>query len=147
MKSEIKLIPDVVNKPAVGLGGILNILGVLKELVARYDVDWNRIPELFTHINTLRTVDYHTVEGLRSAVHAVVELADIFVLSTETADALKSALANDSLLSLLVNLVNLIDPPAEGQKLNLIEPISVADLAGWLPIILQVLDIIRKLRG
>jgi hypothetical protein len=136
--------------PILGGGKLLSALDLfaqLKALAGRLNVEVDRLMEIMPALGVASAADYHTVDGMRTGLGAILTVADVLLIDAKTKAGLEELL-DSSLISLAVwayNKLSGFEPDRE--TLLAIEALSVPDLGKWLPLLLQIFELIRALKG
>lgn len=146
MTESLRLRPD---DRLLGNGNLLNFLGQVKDLMGKFNVEVTRLPQILGLISTVTNADYHTVDGARKGLSALVDIADILVLEGDTVKKLNELLSENGPLSLAVWLLNTLTgykPQENADVLPIVsfEELTVPSLTQWLPFILQLIDLLRS---
>jgi hypothetical protein len=148
MHQSIRLRPAAEDR-LLGGGNILNFLAQVKALLAKFDVEISRLPEILSLVSTVTSANYHTVEGARVGLSAVVDIADILVLEDQMVKDLNELLSENGPLSLAVWLLNTLTgykaPEGDADVLPIVsfDDLTPEALTRWLPLILQLLEVLR----
>jgi hypothetical protein len=100
-------------------------------------------------VSTVTSANYHTVEGARVGLSAVVDIADILVLEDQMVKDLNELLSENGPLSLAVWLLNTLTgykaPEGDADVLPIVsfDDLTPEALTRWLPLILQLLEVLR----
>lgn len=125
----------------------LDVFGRIKEIAAELNIEISRLGEIMPAISKAVSADYHTEQGMRDGLWAILTVADVLALDESTVSSVKEIL-DSNLLSLAVWLYNKITGyEPEVQPILHVEALSVPDLGKWLPIIMQIIELIRSLKG
>jgi hypothetical protein len=99
--------------------------------------------------------DLTTSDGLRSAISAMLEFAELLGIDAQRVQWLRGVLLDEGVLNILAALVQYAwgrttQTPAQADQPPLDSSGGSAELRGieeWLPLILEILKLIRQLRG
>jgi hypothetical protein len=119
----------------------------------------DKIRDLLRIIADLRGIgDITTPDGLRRAIEFVLELADLIGLDEKLVERLRTILADQnvfqivlSIVRFLAGFVDVVGEPADGRfHLSSVDGQTQSDMSirgflEWLPIVLQILDLLRRL--
>jgi hypothetical protein len=96
-------------------------------------------------------------DGLRQTIELVLHFAELFGVSGELTDRLRQMLSDDNVFQIVLGIVRFLlgmggEETAEGKlrasfdvgNTRRIEP---QDLLSWLPIVVQIINLIRLIRG
>lgn len=135
-------------------GDILNFLGQIKDLLAKFNVDLSRLKEVLPLFQSVVEADYHDVDGMRAGLNAIVDIADIIALDNETVLKIKGLVAVDGPIELAVWVYNKLtgyethsfgeQPLVVGGKL--VESVALPDLSEILPIILWLMQLLQLIK-
>lgn len=136
-------------------GDILDFLAQVKEILTKFNVDLARLKDILPLLQTVVSEDHHSVDGMKATVEALIDLADIVVLDDHTVVSLRSLLENETLLTFAVwtyNKLTNYQPEGFGDQPlvvggQLVQAIPLPDLQTILPIILWIIELIKKLQG
>jgi hypothetical protein len=130
-------------------------------LVRRWPLEaWSRLRELLQVISDLQDIDapLTSPEGLRRAVELVLKLGELLGLDAAWLDRLRPILADDGVLNIVLAVWQFVlgarhefssDDAIRCRVAGVEGPVVVTQqsLADWLPIVVQLISLLRIVRG
>jgi hypothetical protein len=120
--------------------------------VAAQSLRWRDILELLAALRRLPD-PFASADGLRQAIALLVRLAEIVGIDDAWTERLRQIVTDPALLKLVLAIIDYLaylvadKPRGPATALAEVDHIDAQGLAEWLPIVLEIIRLIKQLRG